>query len=143
MPQHDELIDVFIDFYHDYSRDDIRRLAQSYPGERSLYIDYNDLQEYNPELAEDYLTRPSQMQEYAEEALRLYDRPADVQLGGAHVRITNASDLVELRNVTSSRNQFGRLVSLQGIVKSTSEIRPQVTEVAFECQRCGTMSYIP
>ncbi|MFC6724899.1 minichromosome maintenance protein MCM [Halobium palmae] len=139
-----ELTDRFIQFYRNYYRDRIGTLAQNYPNEqRSLYVDYNDLYTFDPDLAEDYRSQPEQLQEYAEEALRLYDLPADVSLGQAHVRLTNIQEHIDIRGIRVHDNHVGTLVSVQGIVRKATDVRPKVTEAAFECQRCGTMTYIP
>ena len=139
-----ELVDRFVRFYRDYCEEEISQLAQRYPNEqRSLYIDYDDLYTFDPDLAEDYRAQPDQLQEYAEEALRQYDLPADVKLGRAHVRVRNLTDTVEIRGIRVHDDHIGRLVAVKGIVRKATDVRPRITEAAFECQRCGTMTYIP
>ncbi len=139
-----ELTEQFIQFYRNYYRDEIGTLAQHYPNEqRSLYIEYDDLYTFDADLAEDLLDKPDQLREYAEEALRLYDLPADVSLGQAHVRIRGLPDSVDIRNLRVHDNHVGRLIAVQGIVRKATDVRPKVVEAAFECQRCGTMTYIP
>jgi replicative DNA helicase Mcm len=143
-PQNQELTERFIQFYRNYYRDEIGKLAQRYPNEqRSLYVDYDDLYTFDPDTAEDYLNRPDEFQRYAEEALRLYDLPADVSLGQAHVRLQNIPDSIDIRNIRVHDDHIGKLVSVQGIVRKATDVRPKITEAAFECQRCGTMTYIP
>ncbi len=139
-----ELTERFITFYRNYYREEIAELAQQYPNEqRSLYVDYDDLFRYDRELAEDIRSQPDQMQEYAEEALRLFDLPADVSLGQAHVRVRNLPEPIDIRGIRVQDNHIGRLVAVQGIVRKATDVRPKITEAAFECQRCGTMTYIP
>ena len=139
-----DVTDQFIQFYRKYYRDEIGTLAQQYPNEqRSLYVDYDDLSTFDIDLAEDYLAKPDQMQEYAEEALRLYDLPADVKLGRAHVRLTGLPETVDIRDIRVHDDHIGRLIAVQGIVRKATDVRPKITEAAFECQRCGTMTYIP
>jgi len=139
-----ELTDRFIQFYRNYYREAIGTLAQKYPNEqRSLYIDYDDLYQFDRDLADDYLSQPDQIQEYAQEALRLYDLPADVKLGNAHVRLQNLPDNVDIRGIRVHDNHIGKLVSVQGIIRKATDVRPKITDSAFECQRCGTMNYIP
>ncbi|MFB6090356.1 MAG: hypothetical protein ABEJ97_04790, partial [Halobellus sp.] len=139
-----DLTDRFIQFYRKYYRDEIGTLAQKYPNEqRSLYVDYEDLYKFDTELAEDYRKQPDQIREYAEEALRLYDLPADVKLGRAHVRLQNLPETVDIRNIRVHDDHIGRLIAVQGIVRKATDVRPKITEAAFECQRCGTMTYIP
>jgi len=142
--QEQDLTDRFIQFYRNYYRDQIGDLAQKYPNEkRSLYVDYDDLYTFDPDLAEDYLNKPEQIAEYASEALRLYDLPADVKLGQAHVRLHNIPQEVDIRNIRVHDDHIGTMVSVSGIIRKATDVRPKITEAAFECQRCGTMTYIP
>ncbi|MCL9812164.1 LAGLIDADG family homing endonuclease [Natranaeroarchaeum aerophilus] len=137
-----ELVDAFEQFYRNYYREEIGDLAQNYPGEkRSLYIDWDDLYRYDPDLADDFLSQPEQLQEYAEEALRIYDLPVDVSLGRAHVRPYNLPETTGIRDIRS--RHVGQLLSVSGIVRKATDVRPKIEEAAFECQRCGTLNYIP
>ncbi|QHS16769.1 minichromosome maintenance protein MCM [haloarchaeon 3A1-DGR] len=139
-----DLTERFIQFYRNYYREAVGELAQRYPNEqRSLYIDYDDLYQFDRDLAEDFRSQPEQLREYAEEALRLYDLPADVSLGRAHVRIENLPDSIDIRGIRVHDDHIGTLVSVRGIVRKATDVRPKITDAAFECQRCGTMTYIP
>lgn len=144
-PQSQELTERFIQFYQNYCRDQIGELSQRYPHEqRSLYVDYDNLYAFDPDLAEDYLAKPDQLQRYAEEALRLYDLPTDISLGQAHVRLTNLpASPIEPGTIRVHDDHIGRLVTVHGYVEDASDIEPKITEAAFECQRCGTWTYIP
>jgi len=143
---HQELTERFIQFFRNYCRDDIGRLAQKYPNEsRSLYVDYDDLFQFDRDIAEDYLAKPVQMREYAEEALRLYDIPADVSLGQAHVRLHNLppeADL-DITDIRVTDDVVGGLVRTDVYVQEAGDVEAKVTEASFQCQRCGTMNYWP
>src|SRR6056297_2710227 len=137
-----ELVDSFEQFYRNYYREEIGQLAQNYPGEqRSLHVDWQDLYKYDPDLADDYLSQPEQLQEYAGEALRIYDLPVDVSLGRAHVRVHNLPETTEIRQIRS--RHVGKILGVQGIIRKATDVRPKIEEAAFECQRCGTLTYIP
>ena len=137
-----DLIDDFEEFYRTYYRNEIGELAQKYPSEkRSLFIDWGELYRFDSDLAEDYRSQPAQLQEYAEEALRLYDLPVDVGLGRAHVRIRGLPEATDIREIRARHR--GQLLSVQGLVRKTTDVRPKITEAAFECQRCGTLTRIP
>ncbi|WP_227375147.1 minichromosome maintenance protein MCM [Haladaptatus halobius] len=137
-----ELVDRFEQFYRRYYGDEVGELAQQYPNEkRSLYIDWDDLYRYDADIADDYLAQPQQLQEYAEEALRLYDLPVDVSLGQAHIRVRGLPETTEIRAIRA--RHVNTLVSVQGIVRKATGVRPKIQEAAFECQRCGTLTYIP
>src|SRR6056297_271922 len=110
-----ELIDDFEQFFRNYYDAEIKELAQRYPGEqRSLFVDFDDVHRYSPDLADDYLAQPEQLRQYAEEALRLYDLPIDVSLGRAHVRIRNLPEeqTPEIREIRSQH--MNRLVAVRG-----------------------------
>ena len=137
-----ELVDAFLDFYRTYYRDEIGKLAQNYPtDQRSLYIDYDDLYRFDPDLADDYENQPEQLQKYAEEALRLYDLPVDVKLGQAHVRMDPLPDSTDIRDIRA--RHVNTLVTVRGTVNKATDVRPKMQEAAFECQRCGTLTRIP
>jgi len=137
-----ELIDRFEEFYRNYYRNEIGELAQKYPTEgKSLYVDWGDLYRFDPDLADDYRNKPGQLTEYAEEALRLYDLPVDVSLGQAHVRVRNLPETTDIREIRADHR--GSLIAVQGIVRKATDVRPKITNAAFECQRCGTLSRIP
>ena len=137
-----EIIDRFEEFYRSYYRNEIGELAQKYPNEqKSLYVDWNDLYRFDPDIADDFIAQPQQMREYAEEALRLYDLPIDVKLGSAHVRVRSLSEKTGIRAIRA--DHVGNLVSVQGIVRKATDVRPKMQQAAFECQRCGTMTRIP
>ncbi|WP_256030337.1 LAGLIDADG family homing endonuclease [Natronomonas aquatica] len=137
-----EIIDKFEQFYRDYYRNEIGQLAQKYPNEkRSLYIEWDDLYRFDPDIADDFIAQPDQMREYAEEALRLYDLPVDVKLGQAHVRVRGLQRTTGIREIRARHR--GQLVEVTGIIRKATDVRPKVTEAAFECQRCGTLSRIP
>jgi replicative DNA helicase Mcm len=136
-----ELVERFEEFYRDKYSDDIRDLAQEYPdGKRSLYIDWEVLHEFDSDLADDFLTTPRQLKEYAEEALRLSEI-TDVNLGQAHVRLHNLPEITRISDLRSKH--LNSLVSVYGTVIRVSEVVSQPDEVAWECQRCGTLTRIP
>ena len=137
-----EVIDKFEQFYRDYYRNEIGQLAQKYPNEkRSLYIEWDDLYRFDPDLADDFIAQPDQIRDYAEEALRLYDLPVDVKLGQAHVRVQGLQRTTGIREIRARHR--GQLVEVTGIIRKATDVRPKVTEAAFECQRCGTLTRIP
>jgi replicative DNA helicase Mcm len=59
-----ELVDRFEEFYRRYYSDDVAELAREYPREsKSLELDWRDLYQMDPDLADDYINHPDQLQE--------------------------------------------------------------------------------
>ena len=137
-----QVVETLERFYREYYADEIGELAQGYPTERkSLYVDWDDLYQFDPDLADDVRAQPAQLLEYAEEALRRYDLPVDVKLGQAHVRIRDLPEKTDIRDIRHSHH--GNLLAVSGIVRKATDVRPKITTAAFECQRCGTLTRIP
>jgi len=146
-----ELVDSIGKFFRRYYDDEIKQLAQKYPQEqRSLYVDWNDVFQYNDRereidaIADDVLAQPEQMQRLFEEALRQYDLPIDVSLGNAHVRFTNLPDgeTYDIGGFSPSLKD-GSLIALQGQIAKKTKVAPIPTEIAYECQLCGTLNRVP
>lgn len=141
------IIDAFIAFYQRYYHDAIGELAQQYPGEqRSLVVDYGDLFQYDPDLAEQYRDNPEDTRYYAEEALIEYDLPADVGLANANVRVYNhpADRTFYPGHYPDHLHDIaGTHLAIEGQVERASEKFSRITEAAFVCERCGTTTDIP
>lgn len=138
------ITEKFERFFRTYYREDIGALAQAYPNDKkSLFIEYDDLYKFDRDLLDDWGSQPDQMREYAEEALRLYDLPADVSLDKAHVRLTDNREAAESQTVPSiTSDQIGDYVAIRGKLSRVTEVKHRLDNAAFECQRCGSMSYI-
>ena len=137
-----ELVDRFEEFYRRYYSEDIAQLAREYPREsKSLELDWRDLYQMDPDLADDYINHPDQLEEAAEEALRLYDLPVDVSLGQAHVRVQGLSEHTEIREIRAEH--LNTLVSVQGMVRKATDVMPKIQRAVFVCQRCGAETEVP
>jgi replicative DNA helicase Mcm len=140
-----EVTDGLIEFLRDYYREEIGELAQRYPrDQQSLYIDWNDIYRFDPDLADDVRDYPQEILERFNEALRLFDLPVDVDLSGANVRVYNLpkSDVLDVSKVSRHEN-IQQLLDIRGQVQKVTKVKPRPTEAAFECQRCGTITRIP
>ena len=137
-----ELVDRFEEFYRRYYSDDVAELARKYPREsKSLHLDWRDLYQMDPDLADDFINHPDDLKEAAEEALRLYDLPVDVSLGQAHVRVYGLEESTEIRAIRAEH--LNSLVSVQGMVRKATDVRPKIQRAVFVCQRCGAETEVP
>jgi len=141
-PATNDLVEQIVSFYGTYYADEISTLAQHYPKEQtSLTVNYADVCQFDADVADDVLAQPDRMREYFETALAHYDLPADIDLSNATVRFSNVEvdrALDELRN-----EDVEKLRAVKGQISKASAIRPVIKEAAWECQRCGTPTYIP
>lgn len=142
-----ELTEQFRQFLATHYADAIAELAQHYPTEqRSLEIAYDDLARYDQNLADDWLATPEQIHPHAEDALQQVDLPVDVDddFADAHVRLTglDAADRY-YPGAFSPRDCAGEYLTVEGQVARATEVYATMVEAAFECERCGTPTYIP
>jgi replicative DNA helicase Mcm len=140
----------FVRRYYD-SRDGgdgrLDRLAQRYPNEQtSLAIGFEDLYQFDHEIAEDLLTAPDQLFAQFEAALGQYDLPADVTLSDVTVRLEDPSTLpgdVTYPVGAYPVDRISTLTHVRGQVTRVAESGGRFIEAAYECQRCGTMTHTP
>jgi len=103
-------------------------------GGNIIRIDFSDLAEHSTELAENIILKPEETFQLLELALqdsKLVENP--------RVRLNSISKTQEvmIRNIRSKH--LGQLISIEGIVRQASEVRPQVISARFECPSCGTI----
>ena len=133
-----EIKERWEEFYRRYYKNEIGKIAQ---GEKeSLAIDYADVEQYDPDLADDLSLHPEEFRDAAEDALGDFDIAADVSLESARVRFSNFRPKTGIREIRS--DDVNKLIAVEGIVRKATEVRPKVLDAAFECQRCGTLTNV-
>jgi replicative DNA helicase Mcm len=139
-----DIVEMCEEFLTNYYRDEIGKLAQRYPNEqRSLVVDWMDILNYKPALADDYLDNPDIIQDHMTEALCRVDLPADIGLERAHVRITNLTDERTFEVGEYLPQNIGEALAVRGQVSQVSPAKPELVNGVFECQNCGTLSEVP
>ncbi len=117
-------------------RHQVSEIADLYPDVRSMYIDFLDVEKFDPDLANYTLLRPNQSVGAAEEAMRRMVSHA-LTSPFLHFRIKNLprDSRIEIRKLRAKH--LGSFVSVEGLVRKATEVRPKVTIAEFECARCG------
>jgi replicative DNA helicase Mcm len=103
-------------------------------GENVVRINFEDLSEFSPELAESLIQKPEenlQLLEIALADLGLIKKPK------IRLNTLSKSQIVSVRNIRAKH--LGTLIGIEGIVRQTSDVRPQVVSAKFECPSCGTI----
>jgi replicative DNA helicase Mcm len=138
------VVEMCEEFLTNYYRDEIGKLAQRYPKEqRSLVVDWMDVLNYKPALADDYLDKPEVIQDHMNEALRRVDLPVDVGFERARVRITNLTDERTFEVGEYLPQHIGEALAVRGQVSQVSPAKPELVHGVFECQNCGTFNEVP
>lgn len=136
---------TFKEFYEEVYHEEIHNRAELYEGNEEDYLwfplDFALLQDYDENLARGLTEKPDVFFDAAERALQNYD---DIEtLESVSLRITNhsseTSNIVPIRQLRAK--DVNRMVSIEGIIKKTTNVLPKVSLGAFECKACGAITY--
>ena len=122
----------FEEFFSTSYKDDVFEILEKYPDERSLNVDYEALEMFDPALADLLIDKPEEVINAAQIAIKNIDplvKDADI-----HIRFENLSNIIPLKTLLSK--YIGTFVAADGIVRKTDEIRPRIETGVFECRGC-------
>lgn len=140
-PSEDETVERFVAFYREAYRDEVEAFERRYPDERhSLHVDWADLDRYDPELAERLVSEPEATLECAREALQLHHPATGGGLGDAGVLVFGVDGTPSPTGFRSEH--LGTLVAVAGQVRGVSPVTSALSEGAWECERCGTLTRV-
>jgi replicative DNA helicase Mcm len=133
------------DFLVQYGYDNmVKDIATKYPEERSLYVKFEDLERFDMEMADGLLESPYRMLKAGEAAIASIAEMALTLEEGAkiHLRFRNLPQnlRIGIRDIRSKH--MSRFISVEGLVRKASEVRPKVSRAAFKCMRCGYITYL-
>lgn len=130
----------FEDFFSsDKYKDKVFEALEKYPDERSIVVNYIDLEMFYADLADLLLEKPEEVIKAAQKAIRNIDplrKNADL-----NIRFENIRNNIPLRYLRSK--YIGKFVAVDGIVRKTDEIRPRIMNATFECRSCMRLHEIP
>ncbi|MBI2047313.1 minichromosome maintenance protein MCM [Candidatus Pacearchaeota archaeon] len=103
-------------------------------GKKVVFISFQDLSSFSHELAENILSYPEEMLQILDVALE------DLGLvSNPRVRLLDLPEthFIKVRNLRAIH--LNTFITIEGIVRQASEVRPQVVNAKFECPSCGTI----
>ncbi|MBW3014905.1 minichromosome maintenance protein MCM [Candidatus Woesearchaeota archaeon] len=104
-------------------------------------IDFADLSEFDPDIAEELLENPHDIIKATEIAIEQFDLPEKVKRFNVRFKNLPESQKMLIRNIRSKH--IGKLITIIGVVRQKSDVRPQVTQANFECPSCGNVIQVP
>lgn len=113
-------------------------IADNYPDKRSLTVSYNDIDTYNADLAMFILDHPDRCIAIGKKVLRNSMPPGWEQNAILNLRITDLprDARVEIRQLRAKH--LGKMVSVEGLVRKATTVKPRMTQALFRCARCET-----
>ena len=132
-----EQIEKFQEFLELNYQREIHSLVKQ--GARALLIDFNNLSMFDPILAEEVLNEPEESFKAAEVALSQFDIPNKY----IKVRFFNIPESQKLLIKNIRSEHIDKFICFEGIVRQSSDVRPQVVSARFECPACGNTITMP
>ncbi|MDP2907320.1 MAG: minichromosome maintenance protein MCM [Nanoarchaeota archaeon] len=129
-------IEKFKEFLETTYKKKIQQLTQK--GKKSLIIDFSELAKFDHELSDQLLEEPEDTIKATEVAISQFDVKEVMR---ARFKNLPESQKRSIRNIRSA--DLGKFIFFEGIVRQSSDVRPQVVNAKFECPSCGTMMNIP
>lgn len=124
-------------FLREYYYGDIQKqLTEDMP---ALVIDFSLLDMFDPVLADELLENPDSILREFSEALKLFD--SSIQKMNVRVKNLPEKKYIRLRNLRAEH--IGKLLCTDVIVKSATEIKPQIYEIIYSCPECSLKTPIP
>jgi len=133
----EDLVAIWEEFLGDQERrHQVSTIADLYPDVRSIYVEFSSIEKFDPDLANYTLTNPARSLGAAEDAIKRMVSHA-LTNPFLHFRIKGLprDSRVEVRKLRAKH--LGTFVSVEGLVRKATEVRPRVTIAEFECARCG------
>ena len=105
-------------------------------GHNFLVIDFAELSEFSPKLAETLIDEPEAVIEAAEEAVK---EIVEIKTKRFNVRLKSlpTAQSMLIRNIRSVH--LNKLLMFKGVVRQKSDVRPKVTSAKFECPNCSNI----
>src|SRR3989338_4031739 len=105
-------------------------------GERVVNIAFPKLSQFSPNLADNITDFPEETIALIENAL---EESGLISQGSPRIRFFDLpkTSFVRIRNIRAKH--LDQLLTIEGIVSQSSEVKPQVVNARFECPSCGAI----
>src|SRR3990167_4044567 len=105
-------------------------------GKKRVTIEFNDISEFNPELAELLLDQPEDTIKCAEFALEQMDIEG---INNTKVRIRNLPESTKIRIRDLRAKNLNKLITIEGTIETKTDMGVQMTAIKYECPSCGNI----
>ena len=135
----EQVIQKFENFFNTFYNDELLRIVRE--GERSIKVDFRELDTFDIDLADDLLNRPRDILACAEEAITRLDLGEDFVELRVRFEHLPESQGVYVRDLRS--DHLGKFICIEGLIRQASDVRPEILEATFDCPNCGNLIIIP
>jgi len=131
-----EQIEKFQEFFDLNYKKEIH--IQVSKGMGCLIVDFFKLAEFDPNLADQLLEEPEETVKAAEIAVEQFEVK-----GKFRIRFSNLPSSSQIFVRDTRAKHLAKFISYEGIIRQSSEVRPQAVSAKFECPSCGNTITMP
>lgn len=122
----------------EYKRE-LEALKREFPHHRSIVVDYRRI--LDNKMAFDLLDNPGTTIATIRDALQNLMIVGEGDKGRVNVRFTNLPRRTDVRDIRS--DQMNQFLSVEGILRKTTEVRPRIVDAVFRCTSCNKLTTLP
>ena len=129
----------FEEFFSTVYTDEVMEVLEKYPEERTLVVDYENLEMFDPDLADLLIEKPDEVIAASQKAIKNIDPlMKDPKLD---IKFKNVSNCIDFVNADSK--YIGKLISFEAKVMEAKEPKPILDIAVYECRGCMSLREIP
>jgi replicative DNA helicase Mcm len=132
-------------FLKKHYRKELGEISAQYPHLRSLEIDYRELSNWGKtglEIADEILGSPGKVIGDVKDAIRNYNliftKDEEEKADTINIRFRCLPRKIDVRDIRS--HHINTFISVEGILRKTTEVRPRLIQAVFRCLQCGTIT---
>lgn len=132
-------------FLRKHYKKELSGIKGEYPHKRSLYIDYRTVEKAGKtglKLADELLRSPGKVIEDIRDAIRqfnlIFTKDEEDKADAVNIRFISLPTKLAIRDIRAQ--DINTLVTVEGIIRKTTEVRPRLTSAVFRCLQCGTLT---
>ncbi|MCD6575613.1 MAG: minichromosome maintenance protein MCM [Nanoarchaeota archaeon] len=132
------IIERFEEFINKRYLSELSRVINS--GKQSIIIDFKELDKFDPELTDFLIENPEDAIKLFKSAIKRIEMVSDEDL---NVRFSNMPESMRILIRDIRSKHIDKLISIEGLIRQASDVRPVSTVITFECPACGTKIDMP
>lgn len=140
--------DLWMSFLSERCEQKIIDLAHEYPHQRTLTLSAHEMDRYDTGLLDALMESPdsamsaglSALLELVQDA-ETFDYEGTIAKDDLYIEIKDFRVSEKIRTIRSAH--IDKMLALDGLVRSATDVRPKIAIAVYECLRCGTRISIP
>ncbi|MBI2084591.1 MAG: minichromosome maintenance protein MCM [Candidatus Aenigmarchaeota archaeon] len=129
-----DILEKFADFFNEFYKDEL--IKSAIEGKRAISVDFSLLEKFDVGVADYLLENPAETIELAQKAVRQID--AGPLAENFRLRFFNLPETKNIRIRNIRAEHIAKMIIVEGMVRRSSEVRPEVSEAIFQCLECGS-----